>query len=146
MTFNYYANTRLYDNRADTVEYGWDDKLGGANGHYKIKKDSNGQYSVGNYAYTAQYYDDGKGKPLATSTEQAKAQQKKVENGKLDRSKLNLEPMPLDRQLNPDGVFALKNQIENISLGEPTPNSNEAKQIQKTNPLSLKINNRFNTK
>lgn len=146
MTFNYYANTRLYDNRADTVEYDWDDKLGGANGHYKIKKDSNGQYSVGNYAYTAQYYDDGKGKPLAASTEQAKAQQKKAENSKLDRSKLNLEPMPLDRDLNPEGMFKLENNIGNISLGEPMPNSNEAKQIQKTNPLDLKINNRFNIK
>ena len=26
MTFNYYANTRLYDNRADRIEYEWDEK------------------------------------------------------------------------------------------------------------------------
>ena len=30
MSFNYYANTRLYDNRADRVKYNWDDKTCGA--------------------------------------------------------------------------------------------------------------------
>ena len=30
MSFNYYANARLYDNRADRVAYNWDDKTGGA--------------------------------------------------------------------------------------------------------------------
>lgn len=30
MTFNYYANARLYDNRADKVKYKWSDKTNGA--------------------------------------------------------------------------------------------------------------------
>ncbi len=30
MTFNYYANTNLYDNRADRPKYKWDDKTNGA--------------------------------------------------------------------------------------------------------------------
>lgn len=61
MSFNYYANTRLYDNRADTVEYDWDPQLGGANGHHKIKTGGNGEPSDGNYAYSAQFYGDKRG-------------------------------------------------------------------------------------
>jgi len=30
MTFNYYANSRLHDNRADRIKYNWDDKTNGA--------------------------------------------------------------------------------------------------------------------
>lgn len=33
MSFNYYANARLYDNRADRMEYNWDDKTNGAIDH-----------------------------------------------------------------------------------------------------------------
>lgn len=33
MTFNYYANARLYDNRADRVVYNWDDASNGALDH-----------------------------------------------------------------------------------------------------------------
>ena len=33
MSFNYYANTRLYDNRADRVKYKYDDKTNGAIDH-----------------------------------------------------------------------------------------------------------------
>ena len=33
MSFNYYANTRLYDNRADRVKYNYDDKTNGALDH-----------------------------------------------------------------------------------------------------------------
>ena len=39
MSFNYYANTRLYDNRADRVTYesdGNDKEIGGANHHNLI--------------------------------------------------------------------------------------------------------------
>lgn len=33
MTFNYYANSRLHDNRADRIEYKWNDKTCGAVSH-----------------------------------------------------------------------------------------------------------------
>ena len=46
MTFNYYANSRLHDNRADRIEYNWSDKSNGALDH-----DVN---TEGSYAYTAQ--------------------------------------------------------------------------------------------
>lgn len=36
MSFNYYANARLYDNRADRVERAWSDKTCGAIGHDEI--------------------------------------------------------------------------------------------------------------
>lgn len=40
MTFNYYANSRLHDNRADRIEYKWDDREGGAIDHSVIQDDS----------------------------------------------------------------------------------------------------------
>ena len=46
MTFNYYANSRLHDNRADRITYKWDDKTGGALNHEVDSYDS--------YAYTTQ--------------------------------------------------------------------------------------------
>lgn len=41
MTFNYYANARLYDNRADRIKYNWDDKTNGAIDH---DVDTSGSY------------------------------------------------------------------------------------------------------
>lgn len=46
MTFNYYANSRLSDNRADRISYNWDDKTGGALNHDVD--------SVNSFAYTTQ--------------------------------------------------------------------------------------------
>ena len=43
MTFNYYANTRLYDNRADRVSYDWDETTG-QNG--EMKKDESYFHTV----------------------------------------------------------------------------------------------------
>lgn len=40
MTFNYYANTRLYDNRADRVKYNWDNKTAGALNYDMNKSES----------------------------------------------------------------------------------------------------------
>lgn len=49
MSFNYYANGRLYDNRSDRMTYNWDDKTCGAlKGNYLDTKNS--------YFYTAQNY------------------------------------------------------------------------------------------
>ena len=36
MSFNYYANARLYDNRADRIERNWSDKTNGAIQHDEI--------------------------------------------------------------------------------------------------------------
>ena len=41
MSFNYYANTRLYDNRADRIERQWSDKTCGAIQHDEIMDDDN---------------------------------------------------------------------------------------------------------
>jgi len=46
MTFNYYANSRLFDNRADRIEYNGDDKTMGALDHSVNSKES--------FAYTTQ--------------------------------------------------------------------------------------------
>jgi hypothetical protein len=46
MTFNYYANARLYDNRADRISYNWDDKTNGAL-DYGVDSDNS-------YAYTTE--------------------------------------------------------------------------------------------
>lgn len=48
MTFNYYANSNLYDNRADRPRYKWDDKTNGALEHDLIKEESY-FHSVENY-------------------------------------------------------------------------------------------------
>ena len=48
MTFNYYANSNLYDNRADRPKYKWDDKTNGALEHDLIKEESY-FHSVENY-------------------------------------------------------------------------------------------------
>jgi hypothetical protein len=44
MTFNYYANSRLHDNRADRIEYNWDDKTSGAL-DYSVKSDKSFAYT-----------------------------------------------------------------------------------------------------
>lgn len=41
MSFNYYANARLYDNRADRIERYWSDKTCGAIEHDEILEDAN---------------------------------------------------------------------------------------------------------
>ena len=54
MSFNYYANTRLYDNRADRVERKWSDKTNGAIEHgeitendiYKTSEEKKGVYNM----------------------------------------------------------------------------------------------------
>ena len=48
MTFNYYSNARLYDNRADRITYNWDSKTGGAIDH-EINEDSSYYYSTQMY-------------------------------------------------------------------------------------------------
>ena len=40
MSFNYYANARLYDNRADRIERMWSDKTNGAIEHDEILETS----------------------------------------------------------------------------------------------------------
>ena len=49
MTFNYYANSRLYDNRADRISYKWSDRTNGALDH-TIESDKS-------YAYTTKMAD-----------------------------------------------------------------------------------------
>lgn len=49
MSFNYYANGRLYDNRSDRMVYNWDDKTCGALKGSELNTD-------GSYFYTAQNY------------------------------------------------------------------------------------------
>lgn len=49
MSFNYYANGRLYDNRSDRMVYNWDDKTCGALKGNELNTD-------GSYFYTAQNY------------------------------------------------------------------------------------------
>ena len=49
MTFNYYANSRLHDNRADRISYKWDDRNNGAVDH-RVESDKS-------YAYTAKMAD-----------------------------------------------------------------------------------------
>lgn len=44
MSFNYYANTRLYDNRADRIERKWSDKTCGAIEHDEILMDTEQEY------------------------------------------------------------------------------------------------------
>lgn len=46
MSFNYYANTRLYDNRADRIERQWSDKTCGAIQHDEIMDDDNYKYNT----------------------------------------------------------------------------------------------------
>jgi hypothetical protein len=45
MTFNYYANSRLHDNRADRIEYNWDDKSNGAL-DYGVNSDDSFAYTT----------------------------------------------------------------------------------------------------
>ena len=49
MSFNYYANGRLYDNRSDRMKYNWDDKTCGALNGSELNIDDS-------YFYTAQNY------------------------------------------------------------------------------------------
>lgn len=49
MSFNYYANGRLYDNRSDRMKYNWDDKTCGALKGSELNTDDS-------YFYTAQNY------------------------------------------------------------------------------------------
>ena len=49
MTFNYYANSRLHDNRADRISYKWDDRNNGAVDH-SVETDKS-------YAYTTKMAD-----------------------------------------------------------------------------------------
>ena len=46
MTFNYYANARLYDNRADRVTYNWSDSTAGAE-DYGINANKSWAYNAG---------------------------------------------------------------------------------------------------
>lgn len=48
MTFNYYANARLYDNRADRIKYEWSDKTCGAIDH-DVNTDKSYYYSAAMY-------------------------------------------------------------------------------------------------
>lgn len=48
MSFNYYANTRLYDNRADRIERQWSDKTCGAIQHDEIIDDDKYKYYTSN--------------------------------------------------------------------------------------------------
>ena len=49
MSFNYYANARLYDNRADRVERMWSDKTNGAIEHDEIINDVNPTDAMSSY-------------------------------------------------------------------------------------------------
>lgn len=61
MSFNYYANTRLYDNRADRMVYNPDERAQGGGGHDEPDR-------VKSYAYVGQYYDEAKATTGTTST------------------------------------------------------------------------------
>lgn len=67
MSFNYYANARLYDNRADRVERKWSDKTNGAIEHGEILSENDLTYSFkdnyGNYTKNGEsVYTKGKTK------------------------------------------------------------------------------------
>ena len=61
MSFNYYANTRLYDNRADRMVYHPDERAQGGGGHDEPDKEKS-------YAYVGRYYDEAAASAGATST------------------------------------------------------------------------------
>lgn len=49
MSFNYYANGRLYDNRSDRMKYNWDDKTCGALKGNELDTDNSYFYTTQNY-------------------------------------------------------------------------------------------------
>lgn len=49
MSFNYYANGRLYDNRSDRMKYNWDDKTCGALKGSELNTDDSYFHTVQNY-------------------------------------------------------------------------------------------------
>lgn len=49
MSFNYYANGRLYDNRSDRMKYNWDDKTCGALKGNELDTDKSYFYAAQNY-------------------------------------------------------------------------------------------------
>ena len=49
MSFNYYANGRLYDNRSDRMKYNWDDKTCGALKGNELNTDDSYFHTVQNY-------------------------------------------------------------------------------------------------
>lgn len=61
MSFNYYANTRLYDNRADRMVYHPDERAQGGGGHDEPDKEKS-------YAYVGRYYDEAAASAGVTST------------------------------------------------------------------------------
>lgn len=66
MSFNYYANARLYDNRADRVERMWSDKTNGAIEHDEILNKLN--ETDDDYAKYSYYGKDKKGNMKDSST------------------------------------------------------------------------------
>ncbi len=68
MSFNYYANARLYDNRADRIERRWSDKTNGALEHDEIL--DNDIYDVSNEekaVYNMTNRKDGSGETKVSS-------------------------------------------------------------------------------
>lgn len=76
MSFNYYANARLYDNRADRVERKWSDKTCGAIEHDEILMDTEQEY----------YQDNKIDATKATNKQKASAQNFKSTYNKDNKS------------------------------------------------------------